>query len=184
MSNELLSSLALLIIYLVGGFLQLRSSRRTKGRISTNETEIDILRQQKKELENTLAEHVILVKDLREQVKNLGHIQILYDTLNESHGLLQADHKKLSEKVNVQEAKITKLSAELIAEREAREAEAARNAELISALETARAETHNVMLENKVLHQILQDFGVEYARMVAEKQRDENSNSSGGNGAA
>ncbi len=184
MPEELISSLALLFIYIVGGLLQFRSSRRTKGRISVNETEIDALREEKKALEENLAKHILLVQDLREQTQKLGHIQILYDTLNESHILLQEAHKKLSEKVTAQETKIAKLGAELADERAAREAEAKRNAELILALDAERAEKHTIAIENRVLHQVLQDIGVEYARMVATLQETKNDpSSSSGNGA-
>ena len=173
MPNEFLSSLALLIIYVIGGYLQLRSSRRTKGRITVNEAEIVALRKQKDGLERQLADQTVkfnnqsvIIEDLRGQLKTLGHIQILYDTLSESHKLLQNEHKKLSETVSLLEGKTAKLSAELAEEREAREREAARNAELIQVLEAERAEKHNVALENKVLHQALKDFGVQYAQML------------------
>jgi uncharacterized protein YoxC len=173
MPNEFLSSLALLIIYVIGGYLQLRSSRRTKGRITVNEAEIVALRKQKDGLERQLADQIIkfnnqniIIEDLRGQLKTLGHVQILYDTLSESHKLLQNEHRKLSKTVSLLESKTAKLSAELVEEREAREREAARNAELIQVLETERAEKHNVVIENKVLHQVLKDFGVQYAQML------------------
>ncbi len=165
MGEQLIASLALLIIYIIGGVLQLRSSRRTKRRIVDNTSDIVAANQRREALEALVTDQKVIIDDLREQVAKLSHVQILYETLSESHRLLQNEHRNLSNTVETLRKETAKL-------REALEQEIKSKEELMAALEAERTQRHDAVLENQILHQILKDLRVQYTE-VTDKQNEE-----------
>jgi len=105
------------LFYVVLGALTVWMNRRTGRKATERETEQQALKTEVIQLRKDAADNGVVMEDLRKQVKTLNHYQGMYETLNESHGLLQTAHNLLKQTVDGQGAELDKLRAQLDAER-------------------------------------------------------------------
>ena len=161
MSEQLLSSLAVLIVYVIGGLIQNHRARKSRSalstQLSTHETQIKALTSERATLQKTLSDQEVIIKDLRMSLANLTHTQILYETLQEGHSLLKADHDKLKALVAHLEAETKQLREALEKEQAAREQVEHTNGKL-------QARIHDLEIENKALSSALKYVGAERAQ--------------------
>lgn len=140
MTEQTAGFIALIIVY-VGGYLIQWARGRSKAQTVTDTAE-------------TVRGQQAVIENLQNEYNKLTHIKALYDTLHESHELLQADHKTLKETVSKLTGKITALETELDTERTTRHSVELHNGELQKALAASELRCHDLEVANNELRQV------------------------------